>query len=148
MKSFHSGSLAWAVLCGCVLVTGCGAGGPKMNPVSGKVTSKGAPVDGALVVFHPIARQKVNDAKPVATTAADGTFQLTTFALNDGAEVGEYGVTIVWNKPVKEATMSLSSEGDASGPDRLQGRYGNPATPVLKAKVEAGGTNLFDFEVE
>lgn len=109
---------------------------------------KGAPCDGALVVFHPLASDRVNDPKPVATTDANGNFSLTTFALDDGAIEGDYGVTIVWNVPDKEAKFSLSGEGGGGGTDKLQGRYGNPSSPKLKATVKAQDGNTFNFDLE
>ncbi len=120
---------------------------PRIAPVSGKITYKGVACDGALVVFHPLESERVNDPKPVANTAGDGTYKLTSFAENDGAEPGEYGVTVVWNAPVKDAKMSLSGEGSA-GSDRLKGKYGDPAAPKLKAKVELGKVNEINFELD
>lgn len=125
--------------------TGCSTAS-KLAPVSGKITYKGAPCDGALVVFHPLESDRVNDPKPVATTAADGTYNLTSFAENDGAEPGEYGVTVVWNAPAKEAKMSISGEGSV-GSDRLKGSYGNPASTKLKAKIDLGKLNEVNFDL-
>lgn len=105
----------------------------------------GTPCDGALVVFHPIDAGKENDPKPVAECDAQGSFQLTTMSPQDGAAAGEYGVTVVWNgAPSKESKFSLSSES-AGGADRLKGKYGQPQSPLLKAKVEAQAENRFEF---
>jgi hypothetical protein len=120
-------------------------------PVSGAViTTSGEACDGALVVFHPRDAGRENDAKPVATTDAEGRFELTTFAEGDGALPGEYGVTIVWNKPAEEGKISLfGDEGSApGGQDRLGGRYGIPKSPKLEATVTPDGENEFRFEVE
>lgn len=66
----------------------------------------------------------------------------------DGVAAGEYGVTVVWNgAPSKESKFSLSSES-AGGADRLKGKYGQPQSPLLKAKVEAQGENRFEFVLE
>ena len=127
-------------------IVGCGSTN-QITPVSGKITYKGAPCDGALVVFHPLAGERLNDPKPVATTSPDGVYRLTLFAENDGAIPGEYGVTIVWNALEREPKMSLSGEGSA-GSDRLKGKYGNPVSPKLKAKVESGKANQFDFDLD
>jgi hypothetical protein len=123
---------------------------PKAIPASGKVVyrKKQIPV-GALVVFHP-KDSKLEDAikgKPFGTVKEDGTFTLTTYAENDGAPPGEYGVTIEW-KPRQEGKMSLSSEGGGSGIDKLGGRYGNPQQPVLTATVKENDANSFNFEVD
>lgn len=119
-----------------------------MVKVTGEVvTADGKPCDGALVVFHPQAPEKVNDPKPVATTDENGRFILTTHQLEDGAPEGEYGVTVVWNKAVSDGKMSLSGEGGAVT-DQLGGRYGDPQAPKLTATVKASESNDFKFEVK
>lgn len=129
------------------LIAGCGPAVVKTFPCKGVAKWKGTPCDGALVVFHPLAADRINDPKPVATTDAMGNFSLTTFELNDGAIEGDYGVTIVWNVPDKEAKFSLSGEG-GGGTDKLQGRYGDPSNPKLKATVTARDDNVFTFDLE
>jgi hypothetical protein len=129
-------------------LAGCGQPAWDAVPATGQVkTVDGQPCDGALVVFHPQDAGKVNDPKPVAIADAEGKFIVRTMTADDGAAAGEYGVTIVWNKPDKEAKLSLSSEG-GGGSDRLGGRYGNPNSPQLKATVKAEGENHFFFEVK
>jgi hypothetical protein len=53
-----------------VVIAGCGESGPKLVPVSGKVTSKDAPIGGFSLNIQP-------EAGPVAVAAvsADGTFK-------------------------------------------------------------------------
>jgi len=55
----------------------------KVYPVQGKVLVVGTPAGNASVFFYPCdpAQQRV----PTATTAADGTFSLTTVVWGDGA---------------------------------------------------------------
>jgi hypothetical protein len=131
-----------------LFTAGCGGQSTICVPVSGTVVTKaGKPCDGALVVFHPTAEGQINGPKPVGTTDENGKFILTTEVLNDGARVGHYGVTIVWNKPSKEASFSLSSEGGGGGADQLAGRYGDPSNPKLFADVVDGESDL-RFEVE
>lgn len=130
-------------------VTGCGNSAPPMAVVNGQVvTADGDPCGNALVVFHPRGEGKVNGPKPVATADDQGRFVLTTHVKDDGAEPGEYGVTIVWNQPEKESKFSLSGEGGGGGPDKLSGRYGDPSNPKLTAVVEPGKENSFRFEVK
>lgn len=126
---------------------GCGPTAPTMVSCTGTVKLKGQPCDGALVVFHPQEGDRVNDAKPYATTGPDGSYTLTTFELNDGAREGNYGITVVWNVPDKEAKFSLGGEG-ADVSDKLQGRYGNPRAPQLSATVKADQANVFDFDLK
>ena len=140
--------LGTAVAMSLTLLVGCGgSGNPKTYAVSGKVMFRGKPCDGALVVFHPTAKGRENDPKPVATVAEDGTYKLTTFEANDGAPEGDYGVTIVWNEKAKDKKFSLTGEG-ATGADKFAGRYGDPRNPKQKASVKSSGTNQFDFNLE
>lgn len=133
----------------CVVVAGCGGTQKEMVVVSGKVLAAGGKVcNDALVVFHPLDAGKVNGPKPFAKTDASGNFKLTTDVEGDGAEPGNYGVTIVWQAAEKEAKMSLSGEGENAGPDILKGKYANPGQPLIKAEVKAGQPNTFEWTVE
>jgi hypothetical protein len=133
---------------GCIV--GCGsATGPRPVAVSGKVaTAAGKPCDGALVVLHPRAADRVNAAKPVATAAEDGTFRLTTAKPDDGAIPGEYGVTVVWPERAAPGKMSLSSEGGGGGRDRLGGRYGNPGQPKITVTIPPEGEKSLTITVD
>lgn len=132
-----------------VLLAGCGGGParPAAVPAKGKVSLKGQPVGGALVVFHPKAPGREQAEKPFATTKDDGTFALTVYEEGDGAPEGDYGVTVVWNKAAKAAKMSLGGEG-GGGTDQLGGRYADPRNPKLTATVKKGGPNEFAFELQ
>ena len=146
-------SHAWPLMAiwGLVLISviGCGSSGPVRHPVSGRVaTPDGQGCDGALVVFHPRESERVNDKKPFATCGQDGSFSLTTDELGDGAQAGDYGVTVVWIRQTETSQkMSLSSE-NSGGRDALGGRYGKPSSPQFEATVTAGGENQFEFVVE
>jgi hypothetical protein len=134
-----------------LFLTGCGESKPKPLPAGGKITIKGGgkviPA-GAFVVFHPTDPKlsKEIGTKPFATVEKDGTYDLTCYAEKDGAPAGDYGVTIEWR--AKSGTNIL---GEGSGglaiPDYFGGKYGDPNKPILKAKVDAGASNRFDFEL-
>jgi hypothetical protein len=111
-------------------------------------TKSGQPCDGALVVFHPQAKDRLNDPKPVATTDSSGNFSLTTFAENDGAVPGDYGVTIVWPAKSGQSELSLSGEGSSGGKDQLNGRYGDPRSPQIQVTVPASGKSDLALEVD
>ena len=87
-------SLVVLLLCAATAVTGgCSSGvrRPPTYPVSGTVTQKGKPLEGAAVVFVP------TDASAEAATGvtdAAGKYQLTTFIAGDGAQAGEYKVKV------------------------------------------------------
>lgn len=139
----------WTLGCLMALV-GCSPAGVAPVPARGVVKTKsGTACEGALVVFHPQEKARVNDPKPVATADAEGNFVLTTMALNDGAVPGEYGVTVVWpSKSSDEREFSLSGEGGGGGADQLGGRYGDPRTPVIKLTIPVQGATDIHLQVE
>lgn len=136
----------WILLAG--LLSGCGGDShPKTYPVTGKVVLKSGqkPAVGAIVTFHP--KSPVGgpgQPNPSGTVKEDGSFVLTTFRGEDGAPEGEYGVTVRW--PV-QTKVGLGDAGGAGG-DQLRGRYSDPATTRLTARVTADGPNQFVFELD
>lgn len=113
-------------------------------PVRGKVLYQGQPAAGAMVGFFPLDAPFA--LKPQAKVAADGTFQLSTYELGDGAPADKYGVTITWPGPNPRS----NGEGDEEiqGPDRLRGRYANPQTSKWTIEVGTQPMELEPFNVE
>lgn len=139
-----------AVLVLFLVMAGCSNSHPKTASVKGVIkTKQGQACDKALIVFHPLEKSRVNDAKPVAIAESNGEFIVRTHTIDDGAAPGEYGVTVVWpgNSSGKQE-FSLSGEGNGSGADRLGGRYGNPKDPKIKVTVPASGTPDLRIEVD
>ena len=127
------------------LAAGCADVGPKrvaVYPVAGKVLFNGQPAERAMVVFHPLGANDPRALRPLATVAADGTFRLTTYTTGDGAPEGEYAVTITWpgGPPPKDP--------DDPPPDRLKGRYANPAKSPWKVTVKPGPNEVEPFNVQ
>jgi hypothetical protein len=125
-----------------LLAGGCsGPSGPAKKacyPVKGQLLVQGKPADGALLIFQP--KENANPAEwaagyPHATAGADGKFEVSTYADHDGAPAGDYVVLVSWIVPNPQ-------NEEASGPDKLGGRYVDPATSKLTAKVEAHSTDL------
>ena len=134
----------------CSIAVGCIPSAPGPVATKGIVKTKsGRPCDNALVVFHPLGKDRLNDPKPVGKTDSKGSFVLTTFAENDGALPGDYAITVVWlGQEAKSSKLSVTGEGGAAGADQLKGKFGNPSKPLLKATVPSkGGTDLA-FEVD
>ncbi|HET6425855.1 MAG TPA: carboxypeptidase-like regulatory domain-containing protein [Planctomycetaceae bacterium] len=76
-------------------LAGCGDSAPKVKhpdrtKVSGTVTLKGTPVEGATVTLHPV--QKGNGAFGI--TDASGKFTVGTFEKTDGAVPGDYKISV------------------------------------------------------
>jgi hypothetical protein len=147
---------AGALLAAALLAAGCGGGGkPPTVPVAGKVMfKKTTPAADALVTFHPTdpALAKRIGGVPFAKVRADGTFALTSFAPDDGAPEGEYGVTVEWRGKAKEGKPSLGIEGGAVGGSGSQlltnPKYGDPSKPAFTVTVKKGQPNEFTFDVD
>jgi hypothetical protein len=125
----------------CVLAAGCGTKGPTLYPVTGKVTgADGKPVENASVVFHPVVEPTdPNYVRPQGRTGPDGTFRLTTYAAGDGAQSGEYRVTVeLW----------LVGRPDEPPINRLPAKYGKPETTSFKATVNPAPTELTPFAIQ
>jgi hypothetical protein len=125
---------------------GCGAddGRVQVYPVTGKVVVDGQPAEGADVVFYPTTPE-VDGIKlpgPAGSTDANGVFRLRSYDPEDGAPAGEFKVTVVWPAPPPP-----NATGVFQVKDRLGGRYANPQTSTLTARVEPGGGELPPFEL-
>jgi hypothetical protein len=71
-----------------VFLAGCNHG-PKMASVTGKVMYNGRPLEFGVVMFQPSSGQPAQgEIQP------DGTFNLSTYRLNDGAVLGKHKVRI------------------------------------------------------
>jgi hypothetical protein len=124
--------------------SGCGsAQDPNQLPVfpaTGKISFKGAVPDGAYVALHSKTKVKAPNGQEVVPTAQvkpDGTFDLSSYAANDGAPPGEYKVTVQWHKTVKPAG------GDPTlGPNLLPPQYSRPDTSPLTVVIAAGPNQL------
>ncbi len=155
----------------CTLVTLCGCAkeaGTPTYPVTGTVTQKGKPVEGAIVAFTPSA------AGPSASgvTDASGVYKLTTRSSGDGAAAGKYMVTICkYDKkpPAKKQPdpdkktdpaditteypegyneMQAAEVAAAVSKNLLPPKYSQTATSKLEADVKQSGENKFDFTVD
>jgi hypothetical protein len=116
-----------------------------LYPVTGRVLFAGKPTPGATVVFHPLgsgdAKSATRTPMPTGEVQPDGSFTLKTHPHGDGAPPGEYQVAIVWldnNRKGEDGTIF----------NRLPGRYANPQTSGLTARVNAGLTELQPFEMK
>jgi len=127
------------VILGLETVIGCGDGRPARIAVTGSVTYKGKPLDGASVTFVP------KGARPASgQTDAQGRFTLQTFSAGDGVIAGDHVVCIVKSMPdPKETRKTPYAKMVAVTP----ARYATPVQSPLKATVAAKGTNDFHFEL-
>jgi hypothetical protein len=101
-------------------------------PVSGQILlPDGKPAEYALVIFHPVG--PADGPKPRGKVLANGTYQLTTFATDDGAPAGEYQVTVeLW----------LPGRPDEGPSNRLNAKYAKPESSGLTATVGTGPAEI------
>jgi hypothetical protein len=125
-----------------VILTGvsCSGGNRKtVYPVKGKVLLDGAPTPEAVVVLHPEGTPPAEAVRPQGMVQADGTFQLGTYKLKDGAPAGKYAVSVHW--------LERSAHGDDIERVLVPYRYMTPATSGLTAEVKPGSNDLPVFEL-
>lgn len=87
-----------AVIAITVFATGCGNGRVPTYPVSGRVTLKGKPPTGWIVVLHlepPPPTGEHPHPLPRADVDETGRFQFHTYEANDGAPAGTYKISFV-----------------------------------------------------
>jgi len=134
--------LQTAIVAVCFLPLACSSseGGPQVYPVSGEVFLNGAPAAGALVHFHPTDDDE--RAAAFAVVQEDGSFELSTFGTNDGAEAGDYVVTLNWRDEEKVDGEMIN------GPDRFHDRYSSRAKSNLHATVEPGENVVPRFDLK
>ncbi len=147
----------FAVLGAVVAVTcsvGCNsseqANYPKTYPVSGIVTHKGSPVEGATVMFMGSGQ----DSKgAVGRTDASGRYELTTFVPGDGALPGSYQIVVTKIQVSEtEEDVTASGSGDrepTSSPakDLLPAKFKNPNASGLSAAVSETAENVVNLDL-
>lgn len=125
---------------------GCGAKseGPETYPVTGVVTLKGAPVDGAVLQFTPTSPE-AGIAGAQVMTKPDGTFEVT-INLNMGKTTktglppGDYKIAIT-----KFQVAPGQSAPNIPPKNVLPPEYATIESSPLTAKVKADGENHFEF---
>lgn len=77
-----------------VAAPGCFSGNPKTYPVTGKVTfPDGKPLTKGTVEFELLDQEKPSTA--TGEISEDGTFELGTFELDDGAVAGRHRAVVI-----------------------------------------------------
>jgi hypothetical protein len=123
----------------CFVIAACGAAGPEMGAVSGRVTYKGNPVSKGNVAFIP-----TDVARPPSsgTINADGTYSLATADGRSGAQLGEYKVAVTGtddpNQDIPGMPLSTKSQ--------IPKKYADADKSDLKATVKSG-SNTHNIEL-
>lgn len=124
------------VLVGAVAVAGCAD--QQMGEVQGTVTFEGQPVSGAMVLFEPHEQGRPS----LAVTDAQGRYQLTFSATQQGATTGKHLVRITtaqdaaFNDSGKVVVAALN--------EKIPADYNTQST--LEVTVEPGA-NQIDFDI-
>jgi hypothetical protein len=117
--------------------TACDRSAPvAVYPVRGQVFYEGKPAVRARVSFHALGNPELRSGAPMALVEEDGSFRLSTRRAYDGIPAGEYAVTITWPSATKQ------QNGFNAGPDLLDGRYADPNSTPLRARVSEGQNEL------
>jgi len=129
-----------------LVAVGCGPGGPKTVPVTGKVTIGGQPANNVSVSFIP-----EDPSLPTASgSVQNGSYTLYTGVEGKpGAVVGNYKVTLASQGGMgAEAYKKASEGGGVPGVSDLPfpAEYADPTKTPLKKEVKAGGGTI-DIEV-
>jgi hypothetical protein len=111
------------------LVCGCGAGGPEVAPVKGRVTLDGQPLNTVDIVFQPTNGESPSTSR----TDADGNYEMLYKRGVMGARTGEHTVRIDFTSNI------------ISNPPKIPARYNTQSE--LKEEVKRG-ENTFNFELK
>jgi hypothetical protein len=132
-----------------VLLLCVACSGSSLNSASGKVTYKGSPIKGAIVILHPKG-SNINSQRPSGVTDDSGTYTLTT-GKKDGAPAGEYVVTITWPEetPAKAKGKIISTDSNIGDlVDRLKGRYVDSTSSKLTASIKSGSNTIDPIDLQ
>jgi len=113
------------ILTGALAPVGCSESTERqvaVFPVDGQLVVGGKPAIGAVVTFHPAASDSVGK-ESTAVVRADGHFVATQPDGANGLPEGDYALTVIW------------PEGEN---DHLNGKYGDPTSPISRITVKPG----------
>ncbi|MCA8996126.1 MAG: carboxypeptidase regulatory-like domain-containing protein [Planctomycetaceae bacterium] len=140
-----------------VTLNGCSGGSdadanrPTRISVSGSVSFKSAPVEGATVTFHPTA---VPGTGAFGVTDADGKFVMGTFESSDGVVPGSYKVTITKLEAAASSQPGVDDPNyDPTKPEpepknELPEKYSKQHTTDLTVEVGNEPKSDVKFELE
>jgi hypothetical protein len=152
-----------SVICCLLLISGCSTEPerPATYVVTGQVTYKGRPLEGARVIF---VSSSPGGMPASGLTDSEGFYELTTFESGDGALPGTYGVKVArydnWDPetpldpaeeiPYEQEQFLVFAEDEKPHPvakNTLPKKYDSEATSGLAHTVTEGPTR-FDIDIE
>jgi hypothetical protein len=138
--------LFFLILMPCTFGCGAKSEGPETYPVTGVVTHKSAPVDGALLQFTPTSPD-AGIAGAQVMTKPDGTFEVTINldmgkTTKTGLPPGDYKVAIT-----KLQITPGQSAPNIPPKNILPPEYATIESTPLTATVKAEGENRLEFSL-
>ncbi|MCE9532327.1 MAG: hypothetical protein K8T89_14580 [Planctomycetes bacterium] len=121
-----------------ILCTGCGSGNPKKISVTGRISYRGEPLHGGMIVFVP--DEERGNAGPLVkgSIESDGSY-----LLGNDVKAGWYRVSIA--PQVSAGTSYPSAAEPYPGPPA---KYRNPQLSGLKGEVRPNSENVLNFQLE
>lgn len=111
-----------------------------MEPVKGRVTYKGQPLEFGSVMFQPFAGIPAS-----GKIQPDGNFVLSTYKEGDGAAIGKHQVRIVCNERQRPGAAGESSDEKPTGKSLIPAKYDNYDASEIEIEVVAGQENFFEL---
>ena len=116
---------------------------PTLFPAKGTAMLNEKPIAGAsIVLYRADAGSTTRGFHSRAIVDEDGRFELGTLRPQDGAPVGNYVVTIVWNK------QTITNGRVETSPNRAPAKYASRETTDLKVTITKGTNQLPAFELK
>jgi hypothetical protein len=131
-----------------VTIVGCG-GSDGLVPVSGTVAMDGAPLQAAVVMFHPQPGVKGNGGG--ASTDATGKFTLLSPQGKKGIFPGDYTITVSLRKLSSKAEQQIQTAkhngitpmiSDRDAKEVVPKAFAKPETSPLRVSVGAKGADV------
>ncbi len=143
-RTWHSTVVLLGLALGSLAVCSCSKpAGPVTYRVTGTVTMKGAPVEGAMVVFLPASEDESARASQ-AISDSEGRFAMRTHLgkdnYKDGMPPGNYGVTVTKLETVPDMRRRPKN--------LLPRKYSSVQTSHLEAAVQPSDDNDFQFALD
>lgn len=121
-----------------IALVGCSDGGPKLEPLTGKVMRDGKPMTNVSISLVPVA----SGLAAIGTADSSGNIKVQTNGRN-GAMIGKYKVGIT--EPIREMTPAALASGSPP-PVSFDPKFESPQTSGIEHEVLAGG-GTFEFTV-
>ena len=125
-----------------MFLAGCQQDPGALTPVTGRVTFKGVPLNGGLIVFAPDASKGESGASAYSIIREDGTFTLCT-GETAGAHAGWYKVTVSAQGPATSQPGQTYNVSESIIPEK----YMHPDKSELTCKVTLNQPNSFEFNL-